>query len=922
MKISKNIVKIISSFTLATALIPSVGAATAQDFKNIDIVQTSSDQSSASHGSYEYLSYQMYPYGIEITDCSEDAVSVEIPSEINGSPVVSIGANSFSESYNLEKIEIPESVTSIGDRAFYNCEKLSVITLPDSVERIGSDAFSGTEYYNNDNNWTDGALYINNHLIEAAYNISSSYEIKPGTVSIASNAFSAARMLSMVTIPGSVVSIGDYAFYGCSYLRSAAIPEGVKYIGESAFRSCSLAPRIIIPDSVVSIGDRAFYDNSQLIDVTIGGGVTDIGSEVFENCGQLDSAIYKAGHDRWNNLNISENNSILLSKINFTYSIPDADCALIYAINDGKATISGFTGSPIELEIPDSIQDEPVTSIGENAFWDCDSLIYIKLPDGAAEIREGAFENCSSLTDVEFGSGLTYIGKLSFSSCPALKSITIPESVTEIYERAFSSCSNLSEIILPDGAIDIGESAFAGTAYYKDPANWTDDVLYIGDCLIQADIGISGGYAIKPDAKSIADYAFYGCANLTDITIPDSVERVGEYAFRSCSALENAQIGTGLPGVSTGMFFGCGKLSGIQLLQNIKYIGDGAFAQCGSLTDITIPSSVRTIGGEAFYYCGLESLTVEDGVVSIGDGAFSACEKLDRIELPDSVSDIGRSAFANTAYYNNDNNWSDSLLYIGNCLIECRDNTDFPYVIYESREIRPGTATIADYAFYDREWLDGVTIPDGVVNIGDYAFANCVALKALELPDSVKTAGIGAFADCSNLENIKIGRGLNSIGDSMFANCRARITIPPSVKSIASNAFGVENYDITIIGRGGSCAEEYAEANNLEFWYMYIDAKISSVNEEADGGYAFELSISNYTGYDITDAKIVLAAYEDAEANCVKDIKTIDYSAKNDEEQKITVNIDAGENPTLKLFIWESIDSLSPLEDPIELTVN
>ena len=156
----------------------------------------------------------------------------------------------------------------------------------------------------------------------------------------------------------------------------------------------------------------------------------------------------------------------------------------------------------------------------------------------------------------------------------------------------------------------------------------------------------------------------------------------------------------------------------------------------------------------------------------------------------------------------------------------------------------------------------------------------------------------------------------------MFANCRARVTIPPNVKSIAYNAFGIENYDITIIGRGGSCAEEYAEANNLEFWYLYIDAKISSVTEEADGGYAFELLVSNYTGYDITDAKIVLAAYADAEANCVRDIKTIDYSAKNDEEQKITVNIDAGENPTLKLFIWESLESLSPLEDPIELTVN
>ncbi|MGN0474525.1 MAG: leucine-rich repeat protein, partial [Acutalibacteraceae bacterium] len=131
-----------------------------------------------------------------------------------------------------------------------------------------------------------------------------------------------------------------------------------------------------------------------------------------------------------------------------------------YTIKNGKVTIIGHNKDLTELNIPGKIEDKPVTSIGDWAFYGCESLTSITIPDSVTEIGENAFAGCKALYSITIPDSVTYIGEYAFSYCRALYSITIPNSVTYIGKYAFYDCSSLTSITIPDSVTEIGENAF------------------------------------------------------------------------------------------------------------------------------------------------------------------------------------------------------------------------------------------------------------------------------------------------------------------------------------------------------------------------------------------------------------------------------------------------------------------------------
>ncbi|MCD7827713.1 MAG: leucine-rich repeat domain-containing protein [Clostridiales bacterium] len=139
----------------------------------------------------------------------------------------------------ITEYSIPDGVTNIYDDAFYNATSLNKISIPESVISIGSSVFSYTGYYENNSNWEDGVLYIDNCLISARNLTTETYAVKDGTRLIAESAFNSLTSIKNIILPDSVTSINDWAFNYCESLTSITIPDSVISIGFAAFYSTS-----------------------------------------------------------------------------------------------------------------------------------------------------------------------------------------------------------------------------------------------------------------------------------------------------------------------------------------------------------------------------------------------------------------------------------------------------------------------------------------------------------------------------------------------------------------------------------------------------------------------------------------------------------------------------------------------------------
>ena len=167
------------------------------------------------------------------------------------------------------------------------------------------------------------------------------------------------------------------------------------------------------------------------------------------------------------------------------------------------------------------------------------SVKKLVVEDGITSIGNDAFSDCESLASAELAEGITSIGDGAFTGCYDLEKINIPNSVTSIGYDAFDSCWTLPSLELPSGLSKLESSAVSFTAFKE--LTVPHGVKVVDSYLATYNDNLTT-VTLEEGVEEIWHRAFWGCEKLNNITIPRSVKKIEGEAFLECTSLKSVTI--------------------------------------------------------------------------------------------------------------------------------------------------------------------------------------------------------------------------------------------------------------------------------------------------------------------------------------------------------------------------------------------
>ena len=484
--------------------------------------------------------------------------------------------------------------------------------------------------------------------------------------------------------------------------------------------------------------------------------------------------------------------AVMSSIKSFAYDIEVANedgITIYYSWNNDKTELAVSNGEYVfpdtssgRLVIPAKVsyqgKEYPVTSIERMAYYSCNDIKSVVIPNTVTSIGDYAFCACVELTDVIIPNSVKTIGNCVFYVCQNLTDVTMSDSVTTIGGWAFAQCPKLKAITIPESLTSIGDYVFQG------------------------DIGLT---SVRIDCKEIGSW-FAGFPGLKEVVLGENVESIGNSAFY-CSGLES-----------------------ITIPSSVTNIGENAFYGCKNLKNLSIPVSVETLERHAFHYCSnLVKVTIE-GCPVIEAETFEDCYRVDTVILksptpPNAIcrryedNHISNGSFDVRIYdsamllvpedaydaYLTDEAWSqffniytfsdveykadfesDSIyyvylgdgVYVSARYAKKRNNGDGPLTPRDpsvgGQQPRAPSRVMAysgDIVIPESVSIDDKTYP--VTGINDFAFRGCTGLTSITIPAGVEYIGQYAFANCSGLKRIVI-EGNPVIDETAFIGCAVK----------------------------------------------------------------------------------------------------------------------------------------------------
>lgn len=524
----------------------------------------------------------------------------------SGGTPPTLGENVFNDAKSDLKIFVPEnklqdyydifSQKGYGDKVFPEADNYSIIYY--SSKKLN------TSHKQTNLSFKNGQYYkISSYTNETLSNIFASQAsvtrvILSDTIKkIDKNAFSGCTGLKHIYLSDSITVLGDKCFYGCSSLEKMHIPYGINInalasqkatLGKEIFRGCENLTELrsyykgyisednmcyiqgyqrsiilmlfahgckesyTVP-SYINYIDSYSFKGSYITEINLPQ-IYNIGISAFEDCSNLQSIKWGSVQ---NILQYAFKNCNNLGGISMPYSLLKID----------EGAFQGCKNMFITSNIPNS-----VTSIGKNAFANCENFKYVDSTGTESQLNLG---------------NITAIDESTFEGCTSLSQINITDKITVINANAFKGCTGLTNINMPDSIASIGESAF------EDCKNFYGN-LYNGATFPPT------SFIMPKNLTTIGKYCFKN-TSIIALTLPSGLTKIPDMAFANCSFLTEIFTlnATKLKEIGTKAFFGtnmCGYSRLLTLPNSVEIIGDSAFDGCNYIRNFTLPLNLKKMG--------------------------------------------------------------------------------------------------------------------------------------------------------------------------------------------------------------------------------------------------------------------------------------------------------------------------------------
>ncbi|MBR5536099.1 MAG: leucine-rich repeat protein [Clostridia bacterium] len=792
------------------------------------------------------------------------------------------------------------------------------IVIEDTITGV-YDIFTETEYAQSRDNWENGLLYAGDVLLATHNDLTGEIKVKEGTRIIA-----------------------DEAFYYCTLVTSIVLPESVEYIG------------VTEKLTVGEMGYNGVFENcNKLEKLTIPASVTEFDHAMVYNCRSLSDIYYSGTTAQWEKIAVGKRNDQLDYCIIHTSDGTVMPDPYYYTVDENGVTITGVYPFATEITIPEEVEGMPVVELAADLFTNHETLKRVTIE---AKVEDAPY----------------------FTNAKELEAVTLGDGIVYIFSKAFEGCSKLNSITIKGDLKELPHDAFTDTAYYRNADNWEGGVLYVDGYASALSPDATGIVTIRSGARSISYNMFNNNDAVTEIIIPDGVKNqpMGEN-FYNMGALSHIRL-SDLFEKSKYSFgvFDCEKLERITISDNHPTLCDVdgvvftkdmttlVYMPMGKTGSYEIPEGVTTIGERAFDDTHLSAVTIPESVKTISDGAFPVS-----YYLKDVYYNITSSQWEDTEsfYIGGGNNaFNNANLHLRDCefiedVLEFFLNGDAYTVVgckdYATEALIPATykgkpvTEVDPYAFAFKERLEKImveegseyfTSAEGVVFTKDMktllVYPAGKADESYAIPDGVEAIASQAFAGSGNLKNVDLGSSLAAIGTWAFEGSGiVEVTIPETVSVITTGAFATMSLEKVYFGTHITSIERNAFYDGLK--YIYFNGTLNEWRN-VDGRYYLPSATEVVTKVEIQFAaaykseqqiqvELAVEGLESSQSFIMIGIDGdgghVTYDEYYGEELyagPLTIEGDEIEKvEKVKIFVWESLQSMKPLGAPVEIEV-